>query len=308
MPMQNDFRGIKAAIEVEQDAETTLPSDPVGSEAMPRQDVEEEVEVEQDAEMSLPSDPVRSAAILRRDTFPGIGEKIEIEQDLDMGMTSASDYASGEEQDGESDRDEEEHIAHLLEGGEAESATGKQNRKLSRAWCMNLLLEPEDNEGTNTMGLQEDRHQNHCDHSSERDAPVSTRRDLERHTIQTVSELGSHNLADKMLVDNEASVTALGGDGPVHGTCTQSVRQEGVAERLTISGLKDQNRQDTRAQHVRSEQPGDKIDKNEREDERSHPMSTPTPTQTGQVEDISRASRAEVSNATFSTANSELLT
>jgi len=156
--MQNTLQGIKAVIKVRQDAEITLPSDPVGSEAMLRQDIKEEVKVEQNAEITLPSDPVRSAAILRQDTFPGIGEKIEIKQDLDMGMTLASDYASGKEQDGESNQDEKEHIAHLLEGGEAESVTGKQNCKLSRAWCMNLLLEPEDNGGTNSMSLQEDRH------------------------------------------------------------------------------------------------------------------------------------------------------
>jgi hypothetical protein len=161
---------------------------------------------------------------------------------------------------------------------------------------MNLLLEPEDNGGTNSMSLQEDRHQDRCDHSSEWDAPVSTWHDLECHTVQTVFELGFHNLADKMLVDNEASVIPLGGDGPIHGTCTQSVRWEGVAERLTISGLEDQDRQNTRAQHVCSEQPGDKIDENQREDEHSHPTSMPTPTETGQVEDTSHASCAEVSN------------
>jgi hypothetical protein len=265
MPMKNTLRDTKAVVEVKQDTEITLPSDPLGSEEMSTlPGIEEEVEVEQDAEMTLPSDP-GSAAILRRDAFPGVEEKIEIEQDLDMDMASASDYASGKEQDGESDQDEEEHITHLLEGGEAESTAGKQNRKLSRAWCMNLLLEPEDNGGTNLVNLQEDRHQDRCDCSSERDAPVSTQHGLERHAIQT---LGFHNLVHKTPVDNEASVTPHGGDGPVHDTCTQSVRREGVAKRLTISGL---------------------------EDEHNHDTSVPTLTAGGQVEDTSRA---EVSNVT----------
>lgn len=133
MSMKNTLRGTKAMVEVEQDTEITLPSDPLGSEEM---SILPGIEEEVDVEMTLLSDPARSAAILRRNALPGVEEKMEVEQDLDMDVAPALDYASAKEQDGESDQDEEEHVIHLLEGGEAESTTGKQNRKLSRAWHM----------------------------------------------------------------------------------------------------------------------------------------------------------------------------
>jgi len=102
---------------------------------------DEEIEIQQDAEMSIALDPTTGEKILGKGTLPG-GDEIEIEQDTEMSLALGS--ASGKEmlgqdalafelqarsQDVQRGQDEERQVAILLEGGEAESATGEQNRK-----------------------------------------------------------------------------------------------------------------------------------------------------------------------------------
>ena len=99
----------------------------------------QDIEIQQDAEISMTLNPATNKDILGQVSFPG-GE--EIEQDTEM--SSALDSASGKEmlgqdalalepqarsQDVERGKCEEKQVMTLLEGAEAEPATGEQNCK-----------------------------------------------------------------------------------------------------------------------------------------------------------------------------------
>lgn len=57
--------------------------------------------------------------------------------------------------------------------------------------------------------------QDHNDHSSEWDAPVTKSRDLEHHTIQAVPELGSQDLVHETVECHKVSCAPPGRDGTV---------------------------------------------------------------------------------------------
>lgn len=97
---------------------------------------DEQIEIQQDVDMSMVSELTTSEDILGLITLPG-GEEIEIEQDMEMPLASSEETLGQDAlalepqvqpQDIERDQDEESQVAILLEGGDADSATGEQNR------------------------------------------------------------------------------------------------------------------------------------------------------------------------------------
>ena len=259
---------------------------------------DEQIEIQRDVDMRMVSEPATSEDILGQGTLPG-GEEIEIEVDMEMSLAS-SEETPGQNalalepqvrpQDIECDQDEELQVAILLEGGEAKSATGEQNRKaLESVEDLLTELEPEyDSEGkdpheTSSWDTPGYAHQDPNDHISEVDAPVvACQVTMEHHELGCAPLGGDGGVPDEENppMMGEALVTPLAEHNDAG---TQSLRREGVAERPC--SLEDQDKKESKVHSAHSEEPRDQWQND------AVPTSQAARRCSGQVE-----SRVEVSN------------